>query len=285
VQTPPAEVHIDVELVSALLREQCPDRSTQPVVPAGSGFDNAMFRVGEHHAARLPRRALAVDLIVKEQRWLSALAPPLPLPIPVPEHAGVPGAGFPWPWSVVPWLPGRPADEAPLRPDQGPILAAFLRALHRPAPPHAPRNPVRGVPLAARAEIIEARLARVRFPLPAGLREVWRDALDAPPAGEPRWLHGDLHGRNLLADDGQLTAVVDWGDLAAGDPAGDLVSMWLLFDADARRDALAAYAPEPALLRRARGWGVFYVAFLGSLDDDPGFVRVAARLAQRLLED
>lgn len=36
----------------------------------------------------------------------------MPLPIPAPVAEGVPGEGYPYPWSIYRWLEGRTADEA-----------------------------------------------------------------------------------------------------------------------------------------------------------------------------
>jgi aminoglycoside phosphotransferase (APT) family kinase protein len=55
-------------------------------------------RIGDDLVVRLPRRAVAVDLLLHEQRWLPGLAPQLPLPIPAPVRTGRPGPGYPWPW-------------------------------------------------------------------------------------------------------------------------------------------------------------------------------------------
>jgi hypothetical protein len=55
---------------------------------------------------------LGAQIIKNEQPWLPGLAPRLPLPIPYPERTGVPGCGYPYSWSVVPYLPGMPAAQA-----------------------------------------------------------------------------------------------------------------------------------------------------------------------------
>src|SRR5690606_23272486 len=100
-----------------------------------------------------------------EQRALPALAPSLAsmgVRTPLPVFCGDPDPGFPWPWSIVPWLPGTSALSA-CRTDNtawAETLAAALNALHRPAPADAPFNPVRGVPLAVRDESIRQRMLR-----------------------------------------------------------------------------------------------------------------------------
>ena len=48
--------------------------------------------------------------------------------------------------------------------------------------------------------------------------------------GDPVWLHGDLHTANVIVHDGEVTAVIDLGDLTAGDPAVDFAIGWMLFD-------------------------------------------------------
>jgi aminoglycoside phosphotransferase (APT) family kinase protein len=72
--TPSAEVEIDALLVSQLLAEQHPDLQNLPVQFVDAGWDNVMFRLGEHLAVRLPRRAIAAKLLETEQRWLPQLA-------------------------------------------------------------------------------------------------------------------------------------------------------------------------------------------------------------------
>lgn len=98
---PAAEIDIDADLVRALLDDQHPDLAGEPIRLVANGWDNVLFRLGEELVVRLPRRALAVPLVLHEQRWLPQLAPRLPLPIPAPVRVGLPGTGFPWPWEVL----------------------------------------------------------------------------------------------------------------------------------------------------------------------------------------
>ena len=143
------------------------------------------------------------------------LAPRLPLPVPAPLRVGRPSTLFPAPWSVLPWLPGQPADLAPPPEDAAAAaLVAFLAALHQPAPTAAPVNPFRGVALAARAAVCEQRMASLaewsNLVTPA-VRQAWEAALAAALDGPPTWIHGDLHPLNLLVHGGALSAVIDWG--------------------------------------------------------------------------
>src|SRR5437773_2511881 len=83
----------------------------------------------------------------------------------------------------------------------------------------------RGAPLAERASVIEERMQRLRESTPfitGGIEQAWNAALDARIDAEPTWIHGDLHARNVLVENGAITGVIDWGDVAVGDRATDL---------------------------------------------------------------
>lgn len=287
--TPPAEVSIDRSLVAGMLADQHPDLAWLPIAAVDAGWDNAIFRLGEHLAARLPRRAAAAPLIVHEQTWLPRLAGQLALPVPAPCRSGGPGRGYPWRWSIVPWLPGATADRHEPTAGQALAFAAFLRSLHTPAPADAPANPVRGVPLARRAPAVEARmarLARVTELITPQLRQLWRAAIEAPLDTAPTWLHGDLHPRNILVEQGVISGVIDWGDLTAGDRATDLAAIWMLFaEPDARQAALEAYGPpSTATVLRARGWAILFGIMLldTGLQDHPRHAAIGERTLRRL---
>src|SRR5271163_1746144 len=87
--TPKAEVAIDAGLVATLLSAQHPDLADYIIEPCGSGWDNALFRLGDELCVRLPRREAAAALLANEQRWLPMLATRLPLPIPSPIRVGL----------------------------------------------------------------------------------------------------------------------------------------------------------------------------------------------------
>lgn len=289
--TPAAEVSVSADLVRSLLVDQHPQYAHLPIAHFSEGWDNFTFRLGDKFAVRLPRRKIAVDLLINEQRCLPALTPRLPLPVTASIAIGGPGRDFPWPWSVVRWIDGAPADIDQPDATQGPVLAAFLRALHQPATGDAPGNPSRGIPLAVREERISAVIARVRSSsdvVTATVERVWAEALKADPATEQVWLHADLHSRNVLSRNGKLTGVIDWGDMCGGDAATDFVSVWtLLGHKSAREAAIRDYAPSPSLLARGMGWAVLFgVTLFDQLrHDDPRHAAGAEACLQRITED
>ncbi|WP_081240895.1 aminoglycoside phosphotransferase family protein [Streptomyces viridosporus] len=273
------EIEITAELVRELLRDQHPDLADRSLELGARGWDNQVWRLGDDLAVRLPWATQTADaLLRKEYAWLPALAPHLPLPVPVPQRLGEPSGRFPRPWIVTTWVPGAPADRAPATraADAADNLAAFLTALHRPAPTGAPAGRDRGGPLADRAEQFTKMLASATelglVSDPGAVRAVWKDAAAAPDwAGPALWLHGDLHPANVLTADGAFCGVIDFGDLCAGDPACDLAAAWILLPDGAADRFHDAYQPAPdaATLRRARGWAVLR-ALAGILIGDAG---------------
>lgn len=272
---PLADVAIDQSVVRALLQEQHPDLADLPLVEVGEGWDNKLFRLGDALAVRLPRRLSAVVLIEQEQRWLPVLAPRLPLAVPAPLRVGIPGCGFPWPWSIAPWFPGQTALLAP--PHDAIASAArlrdFLRALHQPAPENAPHNPWRGVTLAARTPLLVDHLQRLDDLVDrTAVLALWDRVLAAPPrSGPPVWIHGDLHPGNLVVRDGRLSAVIDFGDLTAGDPATDWSVFWMTAaqwtPLESAIEALSTIDDHTAM--RARGWALALgISILSSSRDD-----------------
>jgi aminoglycoside phosphotransferase (APT) family kinase protein len=287
--TPAAEVEIDDALVLRLLHEQHPDLVALPLCFLDAGWDNVIYRLGDELAMRLPRRTIGATLIEHEQIWLPRVADRLPLPVPLPLRVGVPTAGYPWRWSVIPWLDGTTADLSRPAPDQAPIFAAFLRALHEPAPADAPLNPGRGVPLHERRAAVEERMMRldgVTTLVTPRIREIWQRALDAPIDLPPTLLHGDLHSRNILVEGGAISGIIDWGDITSGDPATDLASVWMLFDdPHVRQEALAAYGDlSQATLQRTKGWAILFGVMLldSGLVDSPQHARMGERVLRVL---
>ena len=117
---------------------------------------------------------------------------------------------------------------------------------------------------------------------------LWERCLAAPPFNGPgRWIHGDLLPGNLLVLDGRLSAVIDWGGLAVGDPASDLKPAWTLFG---RRDGdrfLDEAGADDAARERARGWALSQalIALPYYWATNPGMVRLAQRTLGELLAD
>lgn len=254
------QVPTSVDLVRRLLAAQHPRWADLPVRPvAEAGTDHALYRLGEELLVRLPIVGWAQAQAERDARWLPVLGPHLPLDLPVPVASGEPGEGYPWRWSVVPWVDGHAAEPHRLDlPAAARDLAALVRALHAVPTDDGPAKTGtdRGASLRLLDEPIRDRLRELRHELDASaVARVWAEAVDADVwEGEPVWIHGDLQPGNLIARDRRLAAVIDFGGLGLGDPAPDLAPAWNLFDAETRETFLDAVGYDDHTRARARGW-------------------------------
>jgi aminoglycoside phosphotransferase (APT) family kinase protein len=292
----PDERLTDVSLVRRLLARHFPPWADLPIGPVESaGTSNALYRLGEDMVVRLPRTGSAAGQVLKEQRWLPVLAPHLPLTIPVPLAKGGPAEGYPWHWSVYRWLSGEEAtiDRLADLNQAAADLAEFAAAMHRidatdgPAP--GEHNFWRGVPLQMRDAHMRAAISASQGLVdPGAVTAAWESALEAPEWNAPPvWIHGDLASGNLLAVDGRLVAVIDFGGLGVGDPACDLIVAWSLFSGDSRDVFRNTVGLDEAGWARGRGWAlsVGMIALPYYLETNPVIVGWARKVVGEVLAD
>jgi aminoglycoside phosphotransferase (APT) family kinase protein len=253
------------ELVSRLVAMQFPEWAHLPVRPVAlDGHDNTTLRLGDDLSVRLPSADAYVPQVEKEHRWLPFLASRLPLPIPEPVARGGPAPGFPRPWSVYRWRPGEPAiasrvaDETRFATD----LAGFLSALYEIDPTGGPRpgahSFLRGGPIGALDADVRRSIATLGQAIDAdAATRVWESALETTWERPPVWVHGDVTNSNLLVSDGRLSAVLDFGCSAVGDPACDLAIAWTFFAGESRRAFRDALALDEGTWARGRGWALW----------------------------
>lgn len=257
-------VAIDASLVRRLIASQFSqwkELSIEPV--ATSGWDNRTFHLGQDMSVRLPS---AVDYelqVEKEHQWLPKLALGLPLPIPSPLAMGKPEYGYPWKWSIYRWLDGETAASVKISDlvELAIDLADFLTALQgidtRGGPPSGLHSFFRGGSLSVYDNETRRSIISLKDKIDATMAtEVWEAALSTSWKNPPVWVwvHGDISAGNLLVRDGKLSAVIDFGQLAIGDPACDLVINWTLFHGISREAFQKMLPLDQGTWARARGW-------------------------------
>lgn len=285
------EIQVEDAVVRRLVDEQFPEGSALDLrrLPP-TGTDNHLFRLGEELLVRMPRIHWAAESAVWEHTWLPRLAPHLPLTIPAPVVLGQPGAGYPWRWTVAPWIEGEEPTQERVDPEAwAASLGGFVRACRRVPGMEAPaRTSGRGGPVEALEDWVRewAALADESLVSRDGVLAVLADALSAPPHdGEPAWFHGDLHEGNLLARDGHLTAVIDWGAAGRGDPAVELNAMWGYLPEHVSELYREVVGLDEAAYRRARGFALA-PAISGMTyyrDTAPHLAQLHLRTVQRLV--
>jgi aminoglycoside phosphotransferase (APT) family kinase protein len=233
------ELQVDEDIVRQLVGEQFPRWSALPIKQVRSaGTENAIFRIGDRLAARLPLRpqdpAKALTALTVETAATREFAAAAPVPSPEPVAIGAPGAGYPLSWSVRTWLPGHdavaedPAGSTAFAHD----LAALIADL-RSADTRGRRfdGTNRGGRLRDHDEWMEICFRESEDLLDvARCRAMWNELRELPEVDPDVMCHTDLTPPNVLVRDGRLVGVLDSGGFAPADPALDLVSAWHLLD-------------------------------------------------------
>jgi aminoglycoside phosphotransferase (APT) family kinase protein len=282
---------INTELVRHLVATQFPqwkDLAIRPVT--NDGWDNRTFHLGEHMLVRMPSAERYAGQVEKEHLWLPRLAPMLPLPIPVPLAMGEPADGYPWNWSIYRWIEGESAFFARINNMEqfAMSLAQFLSTLERIDSAGGPlpglQNFYRGGDLAIYDAEARQAIAALKHKIDANAAtEVWQAALAATWHGSPVWIHGDVSTGNLLVQDGQLTAVIDFGLLAVGDPACDLPIAWTLFEGESRRIFRSMMKLDPDTWVRGRAWALWKA--LNTAIDLKGPSNAEAKKCWRIIDE
>ncbi|MBL8597736.1 MAG: aminoglycoside phosphotransferase family protein [Devosia sp.] len=261
---------VDAALVEQLVARQFPLWAGLPVRPvATDGWDNWTFHLGDSMKVRLPSAEGYAEQAAKESHWLPRLAPHLPAEVPVPLAIGQPDEGFPWLWSVCQWIDGEPVtrgiDKLALARD----VASFLNALQAidaaggPAP--GQHSFLRGAhPMGAYGAEARRFVDALAGAIDTQAAHAVLDAAAGAGANAAVWAHGDVAVGNLLARNGRLSAVLDFGCAAVGDPSCDLVLAWVFLEGESRAAFRALVAVDEATWARGRAWALWKAALLAA---------------------
>ncbi len=276
------EREVATDLACALVDEQFPELAPSRAEPFGVGWDNTAYLVNGEWVFRFPRREIAVELMRTEIRVLPVIAPRVTLPVPLPIYVGEQTERFPWPFAGYRMLPGETACRADLDDEErmrtAEPLARFLASLHAVPPEDTGAGPdaFGRLDLAKRIPMIRDSLARaVEHGLIASA-EAWEHVLDDAPLdwkpGTSTLVHGDFYVRHFLVGAHRLPcAVIDWGDVHRGDPAGDLSIAHGFLPPAAREAFRAAYGPiDDDRWRMARVTALKSAAAILNYGDDVG---------------
>lgn len=255
----------------------------------GAGWDCDAWLADETVVWRVPRRPVAIPGLERETAVMPIIAARLSETVPIPERVEVPGLPI---LARHARVPGRELAEASKAgPGLGRALGRFLRELHDPALVRAagallPVDPMgRGDP-ARRIAAAHPYFDRIAHHIDvAPLRRIV-DAGAGPALPSDVVCHGDLHIRHVLVDDaGELTGVIDWGDMCVGSRAVDLAIATAL-PPESRRELFETYGEiDDATWRHARLVGAFLGMALVAADPDGPSGRAAHRWLERIVSD
>lgn len=239
------QLDVPVDVVRRLVAEQFPEWADLPVRGVKTAATvNAIFRVGDDLAARFPLHkgepAQIHDWLTREAAAAREFAEISTVASPAPVAIGAGSDGYPQPWSVHTWLPGRdaiaedPAASFGFAEDLAQLLSA-MRAADTRGRRFAGEGR-RGGHLPDHDEWMNECFTRSVDLLDVPrLRSMWEELRTLPEIDDDVMCHGDLTPTNVLVDGGRLVGVLDTGGFAAADPALDLVSVWHLLDAEPRQ--------------------------------------------------
>ena len=281
------------DLARKLIAEQFPEYASLTIVDVEKqGHDNRTYRLGDHMLIRMPTAVDYALKVPKEQELLPQLAKRLSASIPAPIKMGKPSTDYPYPFSIYKWLPGKSINLLTLTAqDKEQLafdLAKFLKKLQAitdvEGPEPGQHNWWRGdhvsvydkgarEQIAELAEIIDASKASALWDQACATR--WNKA--------PIWIHGDFAIGNILLDGGKLSAVIDFGGAAVGDPACDLVIAWTYLSGKAREIFISETDMEQDTWLRARAWALWKATFeLCQISDKNS---PEARLQKRIIDE
>ena len=265
-------MNLNTALVKKLIAEQFPRWKNLPVEQVlPGGWDNRTFRLGGDKLVRLPSGAAYADKVAKEQYWLPRLAPSLPLPIPEALAMGRATSDYPWLWSVYRWIEGDTAASVAIEnlPAFAKDLAQFLVALYQvdttDGPPAGAHNFYRGCALTHYDNQTRQAITLLEDKIDSrAVLSIWDAALATSWDKPAVWVHGDISAGNLLVQNGKLSAVIDFGGLAVGDPACDLAIAWTFLDAKSRQAFKQMLNLDEGTWLRGKAWALWKALIVAS---------------------
>jgi aminoglycoside phosphotransferase (APT) family kinase protein len=90
---------------------------------------------------------------------------------------------------------------------------------------------------------------------------LWERACATKWDKTPVWIHGDFAIGNMLMDGGKISAVIDFGGAAVGDPACDLVIAWTYLSGKAREIFISEMDMDSDIWLRACAWALWKATF------------------------
>jgi len=264
-------LNITPELAGQLIANQFPEYAHLPIVPVqAQGHDNYTFRLGQQLLMRMPSAAVYALKVPIEQAVLPCLRPFISVAIPEPVKMGEPCLDYPFHFSIYKWLDGCSLNTLNMNHTTLNVLALelanFLKQLQaiqgvKLLEP-GQHNWWRGAHVSVYDDQFRQQVAALAGVIDtANAMVLWESACQTQWHKPAVWIHGDFASGNLLLQAGHLAGVIDFGGVAVGDPACDLVIAWTLLDESARAIFIHAMALDENTWLRAKAWALWKATF------------------------
>ncbi|HAU1387086.1 TPA: aminoglycoside phosphotransferase family protein [Legionella pneumophila] len=227
-----------------------------------SGWDNRTFHLGKDMTIRIPSDEEYAPQILKEYQWLPKLAKGITTcQITTPMALGQPCEFYPWHWSINHWIEGETASIESIRDlnqfarELALFLTEFQSIESTDGPAAGIHNFYRGGDLSVYNDDLRLAIPKITNINEQEIAEqLWAKALSSRWEKNPIWVHGDIAVGNILVKKGKLAAVIDFGQLAIGDPACDLAIAWNFFTGESRKIFKESISVDKNTWIRALGW-------------------------------
>ena len=287
-------IEVPIEVAKSLIQEQFPQYSYLEIRPVSySGWDNATYHLGDEMLLRIPRGEAYALKVPKEQALLIKLGKQISTQIPKPIAMGKPAKDYPWNWSIYKYLEGDSANTVQLSDSDlksiAIALAKFLKELHQIDTKDAPLPGLHNYWRGEHVTVYECGALKY-FKELRGIIDtdkalkLWEKAAATKWNNPAVWIHGDLAVGNFLIrrceeqrdeavqkntnkmdchveaeasprkDGFYLSAVIDFGGCAVGDPACDLVVAYTFFKDKSREIFKQELGLDEGTWLRAKAW-------------------------------
>lgn len=183
---------------------------------------------------------------------------------------GRPSASYPFKFSIYTWLEGESANGLKIE-DQcleslALDLAKFLKELYAIDPFNGPapglHNWWRGAHISVYDQEARTQIKALKNNINSQKALLlWEEACATQWSFPPYWIHGDFASGNILLQDNKLAGVIDFGGMAVGDPACDLVIAWTLLNKKSREIFKNAINLGEETWMRAKAWALWKATF------------------------
>lgn len=214
------------------------------------------------------------------------------MPFSTPEliKIGAPSNDYLYHWYIYNWIEGKNAyDEKSINYTKlAKELAHFINSLQKIDTANAPITR-RGTPLATQDKRTYDSILHLKEMFDTNIiTPIWSKCLNAPTWDQnPVWLHGDLLPTNILIQNGNLKAVIDFGLMGIGDPACDLIPAWSLFDSDSRKVFRKYLEIDDNSWIRGKGWALSIALIIIPyyINTNPTLTSIAKRMINEIISD
>ena len=262
---------ITTKLIKRLIDVQFPEYNNLKIKAVKKqGWDNRTFRLGKEKLLRLPSGEYYSEKIIKENNFLPKLAPYLTTRISKPLKIGKPSDIYPFNFAIYDWIEGTSANHLQFSNKELQMIAkdltVFLNELHcinnLNGPLPGKHNGWGGGELNLFDKDTKNQIGKLRNIInKTKSLDLWEQAKSSKWNKKPVWIHGDFYSGNFLIQNNKLTGVIDFGGIAKGDPAKDLVIAWTFLKNESREIFKNNMMYDSHTWIRAKGWVLWKATF------------------------